>query len=158
VFNSPNRKSPIAQLYNKQRKAKQARRMSGQVAPAQADLNIDGSQLVVIENDTNGWPQTYSCQKLVEDNYVTPIAVSFFYDLVFARDADPTTSRQYFEYLLLKTLAKEFGLDNGSACISPLETYTLYPVMLSSLPEDEPNENLGKFLRMLSLLTLLLRC
>ena len=118
--------------------------MTSRIVPSQADLNIDGSALLEVDKDENGWAQTYSCPQLVANNYVIPIALTYYYDLLFLSNENATKSRQYFESLLITTLAEEFGLSDGSACIAPSDTYILYPVMLSSLPEDEPNENLGE--------------
>lgn len=118
--------------------------MTSRVVPSQADLNIDGSSLLEVDKDENGWAQTYSCPQIVANNYVTPIALTYYYDLIFLSNENATKSRQYFESLLITTLAEEFGLSDGSACIAPSDDYVLYPVMLSSLPEDEPNENLGE--------------
>jgi hypothetical protein len=112
--------------------------------PAQSDLDLDGSDLLSTQKDELGYVMRYSCDTLVENNYVTPISVSYFYDLLFESTEDSLKTRRHFEYLLLKTVAREYGLDNGNACISPSDTHTLYPVMLTSLPDDETNENLGK--------------
>jgi hypothetical protein len=99
--------------------------MTERVVPSQSDFNIDGSALLKVDKDANGWPQTYSCPQLMKDNYVTPISLTFYYDLVFSLDQNATTSKQYFESVLLMTLAKEFGLYDGSACIAPPDDYTI---------------------------------
>mmetsp|Transcript_21458 Transcript_21458/g.35534 ORF Transcript_21458/g.35534 Transcript_21458/m.35534 type:complete len:375 (+) Transcript_21458:232-1356(+) len=114
--------------------------MSARLAPEQAELNIDGAQLVVLDYDENDqFVISYACQFLMENNVVTPIEVSFYYDLLFDTGEDPRTERQYLEFLLLGQIAQEYGLQSGNACISPPEDGTFYLVQATSLPEDVPN-------------------
>ena len=118
--------------------------MTERAVPSQSEMSTDGSALLKMDKDANGWPQTYSCPQLIENNYLNPISLTYYYDLMFSLDENATTTRQYFESLLIKTLAQEFGLYDGSACIAIPQAYSLYPLMLSSLPEDERNENLSE--------------
>lgn len=114
--------------------------------PSQADLKIDGSQMIVLDYDEEtNFVTTFSCQQLVEHNVVTPVEVDFFYDLAFSSDVEPEMARKEFEALLLDKIASEWGLASGNACISPPLTGHFYLVQVSSLPEDQPNQAFGTF-------------
>lgn len=116
--------------------------------PSQADLKIDGSQMIVLDYDQEtNFVTTFSCQQLVENNVVTPVEVDFFYDLAFSSDVEPEMARKEFEAQLLDRIASEWGLASGNACISPPLTGHFYLVQVSSLPEDQPNQAFGTCIR-----------
>jgi len=80
----------------------------------------------------NGGTFGYQCARVVKDNTVTDIPVTFFLDIAYPPGAI-SLAISYLQQQLVKAVAAHYGISNGSKCDNPsLDGSTWLVQILSS--------------------------
>ena len=100
-----------------------------------------------ILHDDYGFPITFECVNMNVTDPVTPVEMTFYYDMAHKNTTEQDVSRAYVEGSLVQQLAAYYGFWGGHACNGKLSNRVWF-VKLSSLAPDIPNPNLGEYHKM----------
>eukprot|EP00546_Thalassionema_frauenfeldii_P000304 CAMPEP_0178932102 /NCGR_PEP_ID=MMETSP0786-20121207/22385_1 /TAXON_ID=186022 /ORGANISM="Thalassionema frauenfeldii, Strain CCMP 1798" /LENGTH=282 /DNA_ID=CAMNT_0020609265 /DNA_START=472 /DNA_END=1320 /DNA_ORIENTATION=+ len=108
--------------------------MSAEKKSNRANIELGIFEQISLEID-EGFIVDYECKAPVARSWKTG-NFSMSYALIFPDSENPNYVQKYFESLLLKEIAKQYGLSNGAACTVPRDDGALYVVKASILIDE----------------------
>lgn len=99
--------------------------------------------IFLAETNASGRPTKYSCEQLMEYNEAYSLSVDYYYDIMHDAGLDTTETVADGKAALLDSVAKNFGVFDGSRCSIPPVT-ALWLIEVSSGPADSHESEFSK--------------
>ncbi len=103
--------------------------------------NNEQAEVPVVQTIDNGVAYGYQCAKVVRDNTVTDIPVTFFLDVSFPIGSQDLAVT-FLQEEIVSSVALYYGVSNGQRCENPLLNGSTWLVQILSKTTDWKRETL----------------